>query len=289
MSRIVPPEPPLFAGASYELELVTVDRFGNDCTKGGAWILGKLQGSNMPSGQDPNVEVVDQKNGRYTFKLWLKAPADIKLYISVVKQSADTTAAGDTSKTVSEFAPVPLSFTSLKALRAKQERDTRRAEKAAAAGGASGALAIGPDASLNASGSIGASHSQGASTPLAGGSMNNPHSSMGAQSANRSLGMQSMASSGALSGSDSIGHESHRSGEKLTAAKNPLGMPAKASTRGKLRGAGAEFMAEVYIPKAAAASGKGPFGGPVGVIEAAVDGLRKDAARARARRGSRDP
>ena len=55
------------------------DRYGNECTQGGCIITGKYQGANMPPGQDPNVEVVDGKDGTYTFKLWMKAGADVNV------------------------------------------------------------------------------------------------------------------------------------------------------------------------------------------------------------------
>ena len=51
LSRLLLPEPPLLAGTPYDLRLVTVDRFGNECTQGGCHIAAKLQGPNMPPGQ----------------------------------------------------------------------------------------------------------------------------------------------------------------------------------------------------------------------------------------------
>lgn len=104
------PYPALIAGNIYDLTLVTVDRFGNKwyatdhatdflpihypqaraprsddrsprptllawphrSTKGGVLVRGKLQGPNMPSGQDPDVQVVDKRDGTYVFKVCLK-------------------------------------------------------------------------------------------------------------------------------------------------------------------------------------------------------------------------
>ena len=307
-SRIVPPEPPCFAGTNYELVLITVDRFGNECTKGGALISGKLQGSNMPPGQDPNVEVVDKGDGRYIFKLWLKAPADVKLYITIAKPSADPVLAAD-PKNMLEFAPVSLSFTSLKALRAKQERDARKAEKvlpgssssaaavSATTGGAGASVATlssTADASLKLGDSIGAS---GLSSLGAGASAVHGTHSMGAQS--------SKASGEELSrmcASDSKIHSSHRPAEKVAAlaSANPLGggnggkggkggkgAPPNTNPLGvgaKLRAAGAELISEVYAPKTAPVDGSASLGGAAAVVDMFIDGMRKDAAKSKARR-----
>lgn len=66
-----------------------------------------------------------------------QASADIKLYITLYKQIADPLAVSD-PRNAAEFTPIPLSFTSLKALAAKEERDARKAEKAATSGGCGG-------------------------------------------------------------------------------------------------------------------------------------------------------
>ena len=307
-SRIVPPEPPCFAGTNYELVLITVDRFGNECTKGGALISGKLQGSNMPPGQDPNVEVVDKGDGRYIFKLWLKAPADVKLYITIAKPSADPVLAAD-PKNMLEFAPVSLSFTSLKALRAKQERDARKAEKvlpgssssaaavSATAGGAGASVATlssTADASLKLGDSIGAS---GLSSLGAGASAVHGTHSMGAQSSKASG--EELSS---MCASDSMGHSSHRPAEKVAAlaSANPLGggkggkvgkggkgAPPNTNPLGigaKLRAAGAELISEVYAPKTAPDDGSASLGGAAAVVDMFIDGMRKDVAKSKARR-----
>ena len=58
------------------------------------------------------------------------------------------------------------------------------------------------------------------------------------------------------------------------------GAVAGASNQSKFRAAGAELMAEVYVTDS-----KAMFGGAEAVIEAAVDGIRKDIARTKARTG----
>ena len=73
-------------------------------------------------------------------------------YITLLKQAVDPLAVSD-PKNMCEFTPIPLSFTTLKAIRAKEEREQRKQEKSA--GGASSAAALSADTSLLASESAG--------------------------------------------------------------------------------------------------------------------------------------
>ena len=126
-SRFKVPEPPLFSQEPYDLILTSVDKYGNECGTGGACFQAKLSGSNLPPGQDVNVEVEDMGDGTYAFKLLIKSPSDLKLLISVLKIKPISPTAIVDPKDISEFAPIALSFTSVKAYQAKQEREARKA------------------------------------------------------------------------------------------------------------------------------------------------------------------
>jgi len=323
MSRVVVPEPPLLAGTHYEVELITVDRFGNECTQGGAIITAKLQGANVPPGHDPNLEVVDNGNGRYIFKAWVKGPSDFKLYISIFKHAIDPMAVSD-PKNVSEFPPMPLNFTTLKALRAKQDREARKAEKSVEnkstekserregtekrKEGKDDAVANQPrrGGSPDSGGS-----SLGTSLPQAGASLSDAAAaslgaatSLGAmsteRSASRSIGAQSsegetvsagnsLKAKGAQGGGRSAGGtpDQLRRGQRgrLSSGDAPDQLTkGTASATSKLRAAGAELMAEIYVSKQAVDSGGAVFGGTEAIAEAMADGLRKDVVKSKVNR-----
>lgn len=144
-SKFEIPQPPLFANTSYDLVLISVDKYGNECTKGGAVISGKLTGPNLPPGQDANVEVVDNNDGSYVLKLWLKAPADIKLIVTVARDIGP-----GQPPNILEFPHLSLSFMSLKAWQAKMEREAKQGNTQAAESG-DGSFASAPPGQLQRS------------------------------------------------------------------------------------------------------------------------------------------
>jgi len=97
------PELPLWAAQPYQILLVCHDKFDNPCTTGGTVVTGRLQGPNMPPGQDTNVEVEDRQDGTYILHVTLKAPCDVKLNVSIARDQLTPN---------SEFAPISLSFVS---------------------------------------------------------------------------------------------------------------------------------------------------------------------------------
>lgn len=118
------PPAPLFAASPCHIKLNSVDKFGNECTSGGAYVTARLQSNNLPAGQDPTVEVIDESNGTYTCTLNLKAPCDVKLNVMVQREKPKI---GVVSAPPAEFPPIVLSFTSFKAHQAKEERESRKA------------------------------------------------------------------------------------------------------------------------------------------------------------------
>jgi hypothetical protein len=53
-------------------------QFGNDCTKGGTTVVGRLTGSNLPPGQETNIPVDDRGNGTYILHLVIKSPSEAR-------------------------------------------------------------------------------------------------------------------------------------------------------------------------------------------------------------------
>lgn len=133
MSRMtLPGPPPLFAGVDYQIHLVSVDRYGNECGVGGAQFIAELGSiglsrQNLPPGQDQRLEVEDFGQGTYAFKLNIKSPCELKVTISLVD-----------GKNISEFAPATLAFTTEQWMAAKQERDARRSTDSGAANQSAG-------------------------------------------------------------------------------------------------------------------------------------------------------
>lgn len=150
-SHFVTPPPPIFAGQPYTVKLVAFDKFGNECTSGGAYVTARLQSQNLPAGQDTGVEVLDEGNGEYVANLTLKvrykshcrlaprrrpepmslsllmppqAPADVKLMVQVQREKPKV---GVMAQPAAEFPPIALVFTSLKGHLAKEEREARKA------------------------------------------------------------------------------------------------------------------------------------------------------------------
>jgi len=122
-SKCTLPEGPLFAAFggttfTYDVVIRAIDKYGNECTRGGAVISARLGGPNIPQGQDTNVPVEDCNNGTYLLHLALKGPADVKLAITV---SGRKRLGGDSAE-AAEFPPINLSFISRAAFLAKEER-----------------------------------------------------------------------------------------------------------------------------------------------------------------------
>lgn len=129
-SRLVLPEPPLFSSETYDLLLISVDKYGNECTHGGAIVTGKLTGPNLPPGQETNVPVEDSDDGQYKLHLCLKAPADVKLIINVARDMGP----GVLPDAGREFPHLSLKFESLKAFKAREEREALKVSSAPKAG-----------------------------------------------------------------------------------------------------------------------------------------------------------
>lgn len=130
-SRCILPEPPLYAAHQgvenkYEVKMVAVDKYENECTNGGAIVTARLGGPNLPQGQDTNVPVRDLDNGTYILDLSLKSPADIKLIITVAREKKSS-AQGSVPGQAAEFPPISMSFTSKAAALAAAEREAKRA------------------------------------------------------------------------------------------------------------------------------------------------------------------
>jgi len=102
-SRFVLPDPPLYATQAYDVVLICHDMYNNTCRIGHAAVTGRLQGPNMPPGQDTNVVAEDRGDGTYVLRLTLKGPTDLKLIVSIGRPSPQPNA---------EFAPINLSFIS---------------------------------------------------------------------------------------------------------------------------------------------------------------------------------
>ena len=113
MSRFLFPEPPLYAGVDYDLVLVTVDKYGNDCSIGGTTLVARITGSNLPPGQETNVDVTDRGDGRYVLRLFLKGPCEFKLVVSMARdgQKLSKLEVSD-PKNMMEFPPIPFKFES---------------------------------------------------------------------------------------------------------------------------------------------------------------------------------
>ena len=102
-SHCIVPDPPLFAHVPYEIVLVTVDRYGNELTAGGANVTGRLQSASMPSGQETNLEVIDSNNGKYRLKLTMLGAAEVKVIVAIAQDKAlqggqQGSGGGDTGK-----------------------------------------------------------------------------------------------------------------------------------------------------------------------------------------------
>ena len=130
-SHIILPEGPLYACQggqtfSYDLTLEAVDRLGNKCTVGGAFVTARYGGSNLPQGQDSNVEVEDLNNGSYKMELSLKSSAEVKLIIMVAKHASAAKGESTGSGVVTEFAPINLAFLNRQAELMKAEKEAKR-------------------------------------------------------------------------------------------------------------------------------------------------------------------
>jgi len=103
LCKFVMPESPLYATYPYEVRLICYDKFDNKCNAGGSSINGRLQGPNMPPGQDTIVPVTDVGDGTYILHVTLRGPSDVKLNVSVARESPNPNA---------EFTPLSMSFVS---------------------------------------------------------------------------------------------------------------------------------------------------------------------------------
>ena len=117
----------LYAGVDYDLVLVTVDKYGNDCSIGGTTLVARITGSNLPPGQETNVDVTDG-DGRYVLRLFLKGPCEFKLVVSMARdgQKLSKLEVSD-PKNMMEFPPIPFKFESSGGRRASMRRARRRA------------------------------------------------------------------------------------------------------------------------------------------------------------------
>ena len=69
----------------YDVVLTTVDKYGNDCTKGGATVVGRIMGQNLPPGQEIGTPISDLGDGKYSIRLYLRANAEIKLHVIIAR------------------------------------------------------------------------------------------------------------------------------------------------------------------------------------------------------------
>ena len=103
-----------------ELTLITVDKFGNDCQQGGAYVTARLSGQGIPAGQESELECTDLGTGQYTLKITLRAPAEVKVIVAIAREKPSGTQVSMPGA-VSEMAPVHLAFVSLKAQQMKED------------------------------------------------------------------------------------------------------------------------------------------------------------------------
>ena len=110
----------LFSQRPYSIIVTTLDRCGNRLDHGGSQVTGRLQSANLPPQQDAVLEVDDRDDGTYEIHMSLKAAADLKVIISVDKDRQ-----GDGG---GEFAPIPMSFISEEALKARLAKEAAKAQ-----------------------------------------------------------------------------------------------------------------------------------------------------------------
>ena len=133
------PTTSLFSQRKYSIFVTCKDRCGNKLDHGGAVVTGRLQSANLPPQQDAVLEVEDKDDGTYEIFILLKAAAELKVIVSIDKDRQ-----GDGG---GEFAPIPLSFISEEALKARQAKEAQKLwQQAVASGQAQGTLAAGAGA-----------------------------------------------------------------------------------------------------------------------------------------------
>ena len=120
-SRLIPPEPPLLSESPYQILLVAIDKFGNECGTGGADFQAELSSPNLPPGQ-PQPEVVDRGDGTYAISFCLKTSCEVNVCITLATEQRRK------KEDRESFPPLPLSFQS--AQRASDSFHERREGKA---------------------------------------------------------------------------------------------------------------------------------------------------------------
>jgi len=111
--------PQLFSHRRYAITVYAKDRCGNPLDHGGAAVTGRLQSANLPPQQDTILEVEDKEDGTYELYIQLKAAAELKVIIAIDKDRQ-----GDGG---GEFAPIPMSFISEEALKARVAKEAAKA------------------------------------------------------------------------------------------------------------------------------------------------------------------
>ena len=127
---VLPEANPFFSNTLYEIKLITADKYGNRCDRGGAFVVGRLSGPNLPTGQEMDVEVTDCDNGTYVLKVLMRAPCEIKILVTASREKPG--AAGVSMPGANnEFPPISMQFVSQKNYELHQEKQKKKAEEEA--------------------------------------------------------------------------------------------------------------------------------------------------------------
>lgn len=106
-SRFLLPEPPFAANVDYNVQLITVDKYNNECNMGGATVLGRIVSQNLPPGQETTCAVEDMGNGLYNIRLHIKASAEVKLVVSIAREGLKLSKLEARAENMLEFPPLP--------------------------------------------------------------------------------------------------------------------------------------------------------------------------------------
>ena len=124
------PEGPLFSMIDYSFTLFTADKWGNRCSKGGAYVSGRISSHSLPAGQDVDLEVEDLLDGCYRLKIMLRAPAEVKCMVTIAREKPSPAAGAQASGQTHEMPALNFSFVSEKAQQLKEEREREKLRKA---------------------------------------------------------------------------------------------------------------------------------------------------------------
>lgn len=134
------PKEQIYSNTLYEVLLRAVDRYGNECDRGGAAITGRLASATLPHGQEAKVPIVDHGDGTYALQVNLIAPCEIKLIVEIGSEKERGATVGGGA--AGELPPVPMNFLSLKA----KEKEAKDKQSGLTAGEGSAAQPVGAKA-----------------------------------------------------------------------------------------------------------------------------------------------